>query len=171
LTDFVEDVIFLQQLTLLDNKFYCRFVRESDSKDIFKLVNDKDVRQYSIHPEPIDWDTHQNWFRNKINNPKVFFWILRNTNDKLVAYVRYDYVDNENKWICSVAVSQEFRGKGLGTFVLKKTLKLLRQSRKEPIEAGVHINNIPSIKMFQKAGYKQTNKQIYAKDEYLIFQI
>ena len=167
LKDFETDISFLR------NQLYkLTFKRAGmdDMKDVFDLANDPTVRVNSIQSEMILWEVHQKWFTSKITCPETCFWVIRDSNHRSVGYVRYDFNSPTRLWKCSIAFSPETRGKGIGTFALKKTLRLLRAGSQDTVEAWVKKTNTPSARAFEKSGYHLVGTQNLEGTEYLVFQ-
>ena len=167
LKDFENDVSFLK------NRLYGFTLKRAemeDMKDVFELANDPIVRANAIHSEPILWKTHQVWFTSKITNSATYFWDVFDPSSQFVGYVRYDLDVPKQYWKCTVAFSSKIRGKGIGTFALKKTLRLLRVVSSAPVEAWVKKTNVPSTRAFVKSGYRLIDVKNLDGIEYHVFQ-
>lgn len=57
-----------------------------------------------------------------------------------------------------LAVHPDFQGKGIGMFMLEEIMKIFPES-----EAKIKINNLKSIKLFEKAGFN-LRYYIYSKN-------
>ncbi|MCW3077280.1 MAG: hypothetical protein JWO32_1889 [Bacteroidetes bacterium] len=91
------------------------------------------------------------WFRKKIKDNSCCFLILKYQNQK-AGTVRIEIKENEN--IVGITVAPEFRGKKLAPLFLQKASDYF--FKKHPgtnITAYIKIENTPSIKSFEKAGY------------------
>ncbi|GMA98734.1 hypothetical protein PIPA1_15340 [Pelosinus sp. IPA-1] len=63
-----------------------------------------------------------------------------------------------------VSISKDFQGLGLGTELLKKSLKALYRENIEKVELTVGRNNVAAVKIYEsKLGFKVTDCR---KDEY-----
>lgn len=127
-----------------------RLVNSSDCENIFNLSNDLIVRSNSINKEQIPWDSHKEWFKERIKNVHEPFYVIEDNNGEFIAQVRFDKRFGEN--IISISIKQNFRGKGYGKEIIKEcSIK----SNLSPIYALVNSNNIISKNAFIKAGYKE----------------
>ena len=129
----------------------------------YNWANDEAVRKNSFSPEPIDLETHKNWFKQKLNNPDTLLYILEK-NENPVGQIRFD-VEEKIAHI-DYSIDSKFRGLGLGKHILQLGIEqfLLDESRKIYFQAVVKTGNFASHKIFQKIGFnkvaaKQTNKR------------
>lgn len=130
-----------------------RLANCTDCENIFNLSNNPVVRANSINKEPILWDNHIKWFKERIKNINEPFYVVEDNNGKFIAQVRFDKKNGEN--IISVSIAKAFRGKGLGAKIIKECSE---KSNLSPIYAYVKKDNIASKKVFIKANY--TEKEI-----------
>lgn len=63
--------------------------------------------------------------------------------------------------IDSFLVKKEFRGKGYGTQLINKATKLANKLKIDAIELVVSKDNKIAKKLYEKAGFKKTNKDHY----------
>lgn len=63
--------------------------------------------------------------------------------------------------IDSFLVKEEFRGKGYGTKLINKATKLAKSLKIDAIELVVNKDNKVAKKLYEKAGFKKTNKDHY----------
>lgn len=63
--------------------------------------------------------------------------------------------------IDSFLVKEEFRGKGYGTKLINKAIKLAQKQKIDSIELIVNKDNRVAKKLYEKAGFKKTNKDYY----------
>lgn len=141
-------------------EFEIRLAKIEDIKDIFGLSNDEMVRMNSFNQEKIEWENHQNWFKNKIYDENCLFYVIRDVNNKLISQVRFD--KNKNEAEISISISPEFRGKGYGAKILNLTAKkVIEENNLKKIIAYVKIENKASKTVFEKAGYilKEENSE------------
>lgn len=140
-------------------EFEIKLATIEDIKDVFELSNDELVRANSINPEPIFWENHVNWFNNKIMDKDSVFYIVNNSKNDFMGYVRLD--KNESNWVLTIHFKNEYRGKGFG----KKTLRTVCNLNKDKyIIALVKEKNLPSLISFEKANFKKVDL-IFINDE------
>lgn len=148
LNDFVEDVEYIR------NKiFFIKLATGVDIKDVFNLSNDPVVRKNSFNSKPILFENHVKWYNNKIKDINSAFYIIRNIDNEFISQVRLDR-EHENNWVISISIVDKFRGKGLGSIILKETIeKFMGNSHAENIYAFIKKNNTSSVNSFQIAGF------------------
>ena len=60
-----------------------------------------------------------------------------------------------------VEVDKMHRGVGIGTNLLKQAIKLAKKENVDSIELNVNKDNIVAKKLYEKMGFKITNKDYY----------
>ena len=130
----------------------------NDLIDIFNLSNDPIVRSNSFNSAPISLENHKNWFYKKINDPHCTFYVIRDTQNQLVGQIRLDKIENTiNEFLIGISIAKAYRGQKLGDKLLKTgSVKFLQQNKNSKIIAYIKQENIPSLKIFLKAGYMIT---------------
>lgn len=125
-----------------------------DEKFLFELRNEPEVCAASWNSELVQWDNHVVWFRNSLANLNRSFFILRSDSGEPVGQVRYD-VDGTGAEV-GVSVSNKFYGRGYASTGLRKTTKIFFESFPKVLVIFAHIklDNVASIRTFEKAGYK-----------------
>ena len=139
-------------------EFSIRMAKIDDMKNVFELSNDDLVRQNSIHTEKIDWETHVEWFKARINKIDEPFYIVEDKNGKFMGQLRFDKQNDD--FVVSVSISPEFRGKGLASEILSEAIK---KSGLKNLSAYIFDFNEASKNAFEKAGFKKDNliKYVY----------
>lgn len=141
----------------MSEEFIIELAQIEDMEDIFDLSNDAMVRANSFNQEKISWESHQNWFKNKINDKNCIFYVIKDLNNKLISQVRFDKNDDEAD--ISISISADFRGKGYGVKILKLTSeKVIKENNINNINAYVKIENEASKIIFEKAGFTLKEK-------------
>lgn len=138
--------------------FNLRKVTNDDIRLLFDWSNDNDVRANAINSNPITWDEHVIWFDERLNNTSTYIYILTNLKHD-VGVVRFDKkLDN---FIISYSIDKNYRGQGLGLFILQEGLKKISEIFNNPcIVAYVKEDNIASNKLFVKIGFNLNKKEI-----------
>lgn len=127
-----------------------RTVIESDSMTVFNWSNDPVVRKNSFDSADILLENHEKWFLSRINNDNVIFYMMQYCEEN-AGIVRYEI--KKDHAVIGITVSKEFRGEKLGSLFLIKSAKNFFEKVNLPIWAYIKKSNIPSIKVFEKAGY------------------
>lgn len=141
----------LNPIVLDENNFYLRKATIEDAKTLFYWTNETVTRSNSFNSEPIPWDNHIKWLREKLETDKSCIYILQNSEiDCPLGQIRLDY--NDNKWFISYSIDKQYRGKGLGFIILK----LIKQEHPDlKLHGEVKPDNMVSTKAFIKAGFKE----------------
>jgi RimJ/RimL family protein N-acetyltransferase len=159
---------FINELLMpeIGNKFYFRKFTKDDITSIYNLSNEDEVRSFSINKSNISWETHQNWFNEKLKSNYAFYLITLTFKQELIGQIKFD-IKNEMPEI-SISISKNFRGKGMSTHILQNACKLFFAVYPEKSEITAHIkeDNIKSIRSFEKTGFifkgqKQINSRIF----------
>ena len=133
------------------NKFY--------QKLIWQINNNKDSRRYSRNTEFIPYSQHLKWFEHTLKNEKESIYLAKK--DKAnIGIIRQN--KKGNKIFLSWALLTKFRGKNLGTRLVKEFIK----KNDNTFFAEVHKLNIKSIKICKKVGFKFLKKE----DNFLLFK-
>lgn len=136
-----------------------------DMKDVFDLSNDELVRANSFNPEKIQWEDHQKWYKNKINDKNCSYYLIKDFENNLISQVRLDKI-NASEGNISISVSARYRGKGYGAKVLQAvSKKIIYEQYTKKINAYIKNENAASKSVFEKAGFvlkeKYTEKVRY----------
>lgn len=148
---------------------YLRPITVKDTDRIITWRNSEAVRPYFIYQKPFTREGHENWLKTMIDSGKGFqFIVCMQDGDKPIGctYLR-DYDKENNKIEYGVFLgSEEVKGKGIGTEILKLTLQFaFGQLKVHKVFARVFSDNQASLKSFIKGGFV---KEAYLKDEVYI---
>jgi UDP-2,4-diacetamido-2,4,6-trideoxy-beta-L-altropyranose hydrolase len=127
---------------------------EKDIQLYFDWANDPLVRTLSFNNNPIPWENHQKWFTNKIHSRDHIFYkavIIENA----VGQIRYDLKEDEA--LINYSVDSNFRGYGIGSLMIEKTLLLIDKKFKTDysIIGFVKYGNVASSMVFRKLGFEE----------------
>lgn len=129
-----------------------------DLNNVFNLSNDLVVRQNSFNSDLIPFDSHVLWFKQKINDKNSIFFVIKTKTNDFVGCTRFDKDFSEKKkfeYVMTIHLVEDFRGKGLGSKLIKKTSKMLFEDYDAlKIYACIKHDNVISLKSFLKADYK-----------------
>lgn len=126
----------------------------SDLEFLFNLRNEEIVRRVSFNSDLIDLETHRKWFENRLIRDDNVIYIVEE-NSQPVAQVRFDLLDNGDGDV-SAAIIKEFRGRGYGTEIFKRSALLFFSEfpKSKKIYGFPKIDNFASIRSLGNAGYK-----------------
>lgn len=143
----------------METGYIIRQVKKEDSKRIWQIRNHPLIRKNSNNPEKIPFKKHVQWFEKKyfsgLNN---YCFILEDKNKKVIGYCRFDFDKDEYAYILSIALEPKHHRQGLGSYLLKESLK--RLTKKRDILAITKKDNLVAIRLFQKNHFKLDKKTI-----------
>ncbi|WP_264842356.1 GNAT family N-acetyltransferase [Caldinitratiruptor microaerophilus] len=132
----------------------CRLrpARPEDRDRFWEWRNDPDVRRYSFHPEPISLSIHERWFTQSLRSPHRQLYVIE-VDSAPAGSLRFD-AKGEGEAEISIVIASGFRGMGVGAAVLKQAQKLAATLGYKRLFARVKVENIPSRRAFEKAGFQ-----------------
>ena len=131
---------------------------EGDVVLCFRWANDPEVRDNSFSAKPITFESHKRWFAKKLSSPTTHIYILE-YHGKPAGQIRFDVTKLGAEIDYSVA--KDYRGKGLGSYLLRKGLALFTSEVLSPIKIVgiVADSNLASAKAFTRAGFVVLEKK------------
>jgi UDP-2,4-diacetamido-2,4,6-trideoxy-beta-L-altropyranose hydrolase len=161
------DIFLKNQLNLFDgnqqkrflNIFYnlvitTRLANLDDCKLYFNWMNDPLTRQQSFNSEPIVFEQHEAWFYRRLADEKSVLYVIE-FNQNPMGQIRFQ-IDNNTATI-SYSLAENYRGKGLGFWILKKGVAAFRNTFPNlEIIGFVKFENIASVKVFRKLNFQET---------------
>lgn len=125
-----------------------------DSARLWRWANDASVREVSFNSEPIAWESHLEWFSQRMDSPDTQFYLLLEAGEP-VGQIRYDREKNGKSAEISFSIKHAHRGKGFGTQILLLTRdRALRDLNCDRVTALVIEGNEASRKAFVRAGFE-----------------
>ncbi len=121
------------------------------------LRNKPYVRKYSLNKKRVNWEEHVNWILPilmGISNKELYIILY---NSAPVGQVRFDYSNNDVE--ISISIFEEFQGKRIASASLTEAIKKSKKDKKiVKLIARINKNNLSSLKLFEKAGFKYESK-------------
>lgn len=132
-----------------------RNVETCDINDLFKWRNHPDIRKNFFNENTILWDTHEKWFRKRIEDTNTTIYIAC-CNEQKIGSMRFE--DKGDAIKVSVMPNPGFLGKGVGSKIIKLgTERFVKEKHPDkPICAEIKKDNVVSIKAFQRAGFQES---------------
>lgn len=128
-----------------------RPVRPDDCRLVWEWANEPAVRAVSFSMEPIPWERHQAWFADRLADPDCLFFVAELAGHPL-GQVRIDLSDPEA--MLSISLAPQARGRGHGVAMVRSACDAaFATGRTRAIVALVRDGNVPSRRMFLKAGF------------------
>ena len=132
----------------MEKSFKLRKVTKSDWKVLLEWRNEKITRQNSFNSELISINTHKEFINDSLINTDRNLFILE-YNEIPVGTITEDKL-GKDEFELSYTISPMYRGKKIGQIMM--SLYLIERSGSFLCE--VKEENIPSIKMIEKLGFK-----------------
>ena len=136
-----------------------RPVSAADRDILLEWANDPTTRSNGFTPEAISFEDHGRWFARRLADPDTRIWILEGRSGVPVAQVRYERAGGAAE--VGISVSRADRGKGHGTAILIATADLAaRELGVRELVALVLPDNLASVRIFEKAGYRPAGEAV-----------
>jgi len=81
-----------------------------DCQLLFEWANDNEIRKMALSNEPIEWESHTNWFKNKLSDPNCIIYIATNDQGQPIGQLRFDIIGVEAE--IDVHTKPSLRSKG-----------------------------------------------------------
>lgn len=136
-----------------------RNARIEDIDTYFNWANEEAVRKLSFNSVKIPYSEHEVWFKNCLVDKNCFMYLFFITTE--IGQVRIQKLDADES-IISISIDEKFRGKGYGVQMLNMSIESFRKiSPKSVVSAYIKIENVASINIFEKSGFKLKEELIY----------
>lgn len=137
-----------------------RPAQPDDCELLWHWVNEPQVRASAFSSGAIAWNDHVRWFHCKLQDPRCHIYIAQTDEQVSIGQIRFDCTDDSNAEI-DVSLAQECRGSKRGTMLVQKGVaKLFQETSIQNVHAYIKVNNIASIKTFEKAGFEKLKIEI-----------
>jgi len=135
-----------------------------DSPLYFEWANEAQTRKQSYNSDPISYEGHIKWFQTKLNSPNTALYVIL-LNQNPIGQVRFDC--SNNNAVISYSLDEKYRGKGLGTVMLQKSIVQFREDYGNDLSIVGYVRkeNIPSIKAFRALSFQEEKTSLH-KDSY-----
>jgi RimJ/RimL family protein N-acetyltransferase len=135
-----------------------RLANSDDCKLYFDWTNEPLTRQQSFNSEPILFEYHEAWFNRRLADENSVLFVVE-FNKNPIGQIRFQI--EKNTATISYSLDENYRGKGLGFWILKKGVDALRNNLYNTfpnleIIGFVKYENIASVKVFRKLGFRET---------------
>jgi UDP-2,4-diacetamido-2,4,6-trideoxy-beta-L-altropyranose hydrolase len=128
-----------------------RTAAPDDCRPVWLWRNDEETRRASFDQAPIDFETHERWFRESLRNPNRKIYIIV-SGDRAVGAVRLDL--SGERGTVSIHLAPDCRGHGIGPLALRALCDLaFGPLGLVALGASVKADNRPSLSAFAKAGF------------------
>ncbi|SMO87680.1 GNAT family N-acetyltransferase [Fodinibius sediminis] len=145
---------------------YLREVKKEDIQSIYEWANDPVTREQSYSNSEISFEEHRSWFKRKLEDEKCHFLIFIENNTK-IGIIRFDFKNGH--WIVSINIAPNHRGNGYAEGMLRNSYHYLREYDENPVYAYIKKDNVASIKVFERAGYKREKELVIKGSESYLY--
>jgi len=137
-------------------ELHLREAEPGDCHRLWILANDPVGRSVSFSEEPIEWETHVEWFASAIESPDRRIFVAEDAEGDFVGQIRFDLERGEA--VVSVQVDPSKRGHGLGVPLIRAgTQRYLDETPTvNVVHAFIKTTNDVSVAVFSKAGYRHS---------------
>lgn len=134
-----------------------RMVVQEDCKDILLWRNDPVTRQMSLSSDVINEEEHFKWFSKMLLDEDHCAIIGENKAKKFGVVF---FLEQSGEVLVSINLAPEFRGKGLSSRLLSKSIQWYLRSRREIkyFTAKIKDGNHGSIRIFTQNGFELVSK-------------
>jgi RimJ/RimL family protein N-acetyltransferase len=136
---------------------------------MFNWRNETLVRQNSFSQETIEFDGHQAWYQKKLMDPNSLIFIA-SINGKDMGQIRFDK-NSAGEFEIDFSIDKNFRGKGLGNFIIINGIKELLKKRNDVhrLVGKVKKDNLPSQTSFLHSGFKLVDDAVNNSSFFLYY--
>ena len=131
-----------------------RKATSADGADIYRWRNDPQSRKMSHNTANIPWQIHKRWMAQSLADGHKLILVasLTKTEEK-IGMIRFDI--SETTALVSINLAPSMRGRGFGAYCLRDAISFFQAKfdKKRKIEAEMKPENIPSKRIFEKAGF------------------
>ncbi|MDP3467532.1 MAG: UDP-2,4-diacetamido-2,4,6-trideoxy-beta-L-altropyranose hydrolase [Daejeonella sp.] len=142
-----------------------RDVKSEDCKLLFSWANEPAVRMNAVNNNKIEWKEHIAWFSKILSGGNSRIFILERSG-KPVGQVRFDLKGDH--FIIDYSVDKDFRSKGLGKLMLKKSIDRIG---KGSFKAIVKAENISSVAVFKSLSFEEAGDYVNNSIKYKVFRL
>jgi len=135
---------------------FLRPVVESDCESVYRWQSQTDNRRYFRNPDVPEWSEHSAWFARHIESGAWSRIIVRHK--KSVGIIRLQ--SRGSGYEVSILIDKEHQGQGIA----QAALGLLGMEKSDvSLYAEIHNENIASVRLFEKAGFRPLNGRLYLR--------
>lgn len=137
----------------------CVLPCEEHLRLVWQWRNDEDSRRFSFHSAFKSWEDFSKDYRRRyaaFHDLPPLFALYGGARIAFLSFEPINHLNDLKRRCCnlSINVAPEWRGKGLGTVILRQILPWLRERGYDTVSADVRVENSVSAHAFEKAGFK-----------------
>lgn len=137
------------------SKINIRKAIDEDVHDLYQWRNDELTRTMSRNNKKISFPDHQKWFNDTLaNNSRIIY--IAEIDSFSIGVVRFDKI-KKSLYEVNIDINPKSRGKNFGMKVTALgILELEKDKNAKAIFSTVKKVNIPSLKLFERLGFRMT---------------
>jgi endonuclease IV len=157
-----------------------RKAKKTDKAILLRWRNNPLTIKNSLNAQVITPKQHNEWFTASLtskNRILLIGEIIYSNKKKIrIGQVRFDKIESSltvskiKTYEISITVSPDVRAKGIGTQLLKAAETYARNNNFSNIIATIKKNNLASIRIFERTGYRRLNKNKKLKTGTVIYE-
>lgn len=125
---------------------------QEDCRMIWEWANEPGARAASFSPEPIPWETHQQWFSRRLHDPNCLYYVGGDEEGRAVGQVRFEMAGGAAT--ISLSLDAEHRGFGYGARLIRLgSQRVLADASIRQVDAYIKPENDASLRAFESAGF------------------
>lgn len=139
---------------------------------VYSWANEPEARSNSIHTDLIPYETHVNWYREKMRSGKDHYFILE-YHGIPIGQIRFDFQQRISAFMISFSIDKNFRGKGLGKMIVQMGLDSIKSPppfSAAKIIAYVKKGNHPSYRIFEQLGFSRITEESIKGSPFYVFE-
>ena len=151
-----------------------RNTNQKDFKELFELVMEN--MKYHMKLTKLNWEpiskirkAELSELRKDFKNSKTKIFVSE-VEGKIVGYVncslqeKNPYTKTKKKGeINDLFVLEKYRKQGIGKALINETISFFKSNNVKNISISVNSNNIPTLKVYEKFGFKESVKKMNLK--------
>jgi len=130
-----------------------RAATPDDCQQLFDWVNEPTVRRNSIQQDPVEWKSHQQWFKRRLADRDGTRIFIGDNGQGAVGQIRFDR--QGDKVQIDISVDAQARGRGMGRVLLEEGKRRIVKDWPDIKEliGMVKEENIASQRIFEQCGF------------------
>jgi RimJ/RimL family protein N-acetyltransferase len=152
------------------SRFEIRNIKQEDEIELLQLRNDSPELVYFLNSRKVEDFEHAAWFSKRLRLEREFTKVL--TLEDVIFGVGYLDRDHDIEWRAKVSINlaKKYQNFGLGSLMLKELLEVSEKFNVKEIVCQTHIENIASIKFFEKNGFEKIDSLKSLDDDVFVMK-
>lgn len=143
----------IEKIKKYSAEWLVRKANMSDAKAVWEIRNSLSAREQSLHQSAISLAGHLAWFEKHYSSSTKDMCFVLEHEGIAAGYCRFDE-EHQGTFVVSIAIADEYQGRGLGNYLLHYGLKAFPHKGGKEILATIKKSNTVSLVLFQKHGFR-----------------